>query len=242
MPTAAPDARRCPSPPAVIAVEVFATPKVSPSAKLVFPATVTSLVGTPTASLWSVASPPQFANLLSVPGVAGTPLDIPSLGINAGTLPPRETLVFRLTASNSNGAASADVTVRVSGAPYGPAGPGSAGAIAVSPASGFGLETPFAITATGWDDTDQPLQYSFSYTILGAAAGPPVVVASFGPAPFATATLPAGLPAANYTVNVTVLVRNAYGAVADPVSKPVQAIPKRPTTTNPNPICPNLNF
>ena len=215
---------------------MFATPKVSPSEKLVFPATVTSLVGTPTATLWSVASPPQYSGLLSVPGVAGTPLNLPSLVINPGTLPPRETLVFRLTASNAAGAASADVTVRVSGAPYGPSRPGSSGAITVAPAFGFGLDTPFSIVASGWQDTDLPLQYSFSYTILGAAAGPPVTVASYSPAPFATATLPAGLPAANYTLNVTVLVKNAYGAVADPVSVPVQAgLPPNP---NPQPSTP----
>ena len=99
---------------------------------------------------WSITSPASLAGFLATPGVAGTPLSSPSLVINAGGLPPRQTLTFRITAADAGGSATADIVVPVSGAPYGAGGPGSVGGLSVTPSSGFGLNTTFRMVATGW--------------------------------------------------------------------------------------------
>ena len=165
------------------------------------------------------------AQWLASPGVAGTPLSSQSLVLLPGALPPRSTVIFRISASDSGGASSADVAVPVAGPPHGPQGPGSLGALSVSPLVGVGLSTVFTIAASGWADdaASLPLAYSFSYAAAGAAsagAGSSTAqtLTSFHPAAALSATLPAGAAASGSVVNVSVTVMNAAGVVAPPVS------------------------
>ena len=119
-----------------IALQALSAPKVSPSAKLVLAATVTSASSSALTTGWSVVSPPQLAGTAWLASAAGTPLSSQSLVINAGKLPPRQTVLFRITATDAGGTATADVAVPVSGAPYGPGGPGTTGNISISQSVG----------------------------------------------------------------------------------------------------------
>ena len=135
----------------VIALWALSAAKVSPTEKLVLRSSVVSQTPDTLSTLWSVVSPASLASsFLAAPGVAGVPLSSQSLVINAGSLPARQTITFRITAIDSGGNSSADIAVPVSGTPYGPAGPGSLGKITVSPSSGNGLKTAFVLAAVGW--------------------------------------------------------------------------------------------
>ena len=84
----------------------------------------------------------------------------------------------------------------------------------------YGLNTSFAMTATGWDDTDLPLSYSFAYSSPRAGATS-VMLSALRPDPTASATLPAGDEADGHILLVSVLCQNAFGAISAPVSIPV---------------------
>ena len=205
----------------VISVTPPPVAKVNPSAKVTVLATVTSVAPATRATNWSVVAPAAFAGLLAQPGVALTPASSPSLVIAPGALPPRTSLTLRLTATDVDGTSTADVTLVVSGTPYGTAGgPGTLGGFTVSPAHGYGLQTRFTLAAGGWADADLPLLYSFSYAVSGGSAnGSSVLLTPFSPSPTAVVTLPAGTPDGGYAVLVTASVQNSAGAVA--VAAPV---------------------
>lgn len=204
------------SSPPVISVEGLTAAKVNPTAKLTLRASVASAFPGSLVTAWSVASPPDLANFLARPGVAGTPLSSPSLVINAGSLPPRSTLVLRLSASDAGGRSEAEIAVPVSGTPTGPSGaPGTKGAITASPPSGLGLTTPFTLRCNGWTDTDLPLTFAFGYTIGGSSATR-TFLSDFKPSSeLSGALLPAGDPTSGYAVSVFCLVQNSFGAVAE---------------------------
>ena len=227
----------------LIALQALSAAAVNPTAKNVFAAAVTSAFDaksaardpsfTPTLSTrWSVVSPPGLAGLLSQPGVAGSPLSSQSLVVNAGTLPPRTTVVLRLTATDGGGNVSADLSVPVSGAPFGPGGPGSTGGLVVSPTHGYGLNTSFTLTAFNWSDTALPLAYSFSYTVAGSTAAP-VILSAFAPFPSAVVTLPAGAEAGGHVINVQAVAQNSFGVASVPVSFPVMVTWDPATLANP---------
>ena len=135
----------------VIALQALSAAKVSPTEKLVLRSSVVSQTPATLRTLWSVVAPASLAGtFLAAPGVAGVPLSSQSLVINAGSLPARQTVTFRITATDSGGSSSADIAVPVSGTPYGRAGPGSLGTITISPSSGNGLKTTFTLAAGGW--------------------------------------------------------------------------------------------
>eukprot|EP00003_Mantamonas_plastica_P018528 TRINITY_DN302_c0_g2_i1.p1 TRINITY_DN302_c0_g2~~TRINITY_DN302_c0_g2_i1.p1 ORF type:complete len:1333 (-),score=434.12 TRINITY_DN302_c0_g2_i1:50-3820(-) len=83
----------------------------------------------------------------------------PNLVIKAGALQPQE-YVFRLTATDVNGAAYAVSKIVVNAPP-------SSGSVSVSPASGIELNTTFTLSANGWSDApeDGPFTYSFGYQV-----------------------------------------------------------------------------
>lgn len=203
-----------------VSIQGLATAKVTPSQKLTLWATATSAVPGAVSTMWSVASAdgaPGFS--LVSPGVAGTPLTSTSLVINEKQLPASSTVTFRLTATDAvGGVASAEIAVPVSGVPSGLAG-AARGGCAVSPSEGFGLTTPFTVSAPGWTDTDLPLTYAFAYTVDGLSQ-PATTLVDFKPdSSVAGLLLPAGDASGDFTLRVTCSVQNAFGAVA--VSDPV---------------------
>lgn len=217
----------------VITVQALGAAKVNPAAKLTLRASVSSFFPDTLSTVWSVVSPPEFTGLLALPGVAATPLSSQSLVINAGSLPPRQTVVFRLSASDRGGSSAAEIAVPVSGAPTGVGGR-PLGDISVSPSSGFGLNTSFAVTASGWfEGDDGPLQYAFQYTVAGVDA-PPVALLDFRPQSSAAGVqLPAGDPAGGGVVNVAVVVRNAFGATAVSAPAAVKVVWDNAVLTDP---------
>lgn len=159
----------------VITIVGIAAVLFDPAEKLTLRATVASAYGLPGLSTavstrWSVVSPPELTDLLSRPGVSGTPLSSQSLVVSAGSLPPRTTVVFRLTAADAGGSTSADVSVSVAGTPTGLAGQ-ALGGCSVSPPVGSGLNTSFSVAAAGWVDTgSEPLAFAFAYSVVGLDA------------------------------------------------------------------------
>ena len=117
---------------------------------------------------------------------------------------------------------SANITVPVSGSPYGAGGLSTRGSLAVSPSSGLGLSTAFTLSASDWFDTDLPLQYSFAYSIAGNNGSDSFPLVTFGPQSSVSVTLPAGLEAGGYMVNVQVQAQNVFGVVSPPVVVPVK--------------------
>lgn len=101
---------------------------------------------------WSLAAAPASLAAFSLADASAVPLSSASLVLRPGVLPPRSSVVLRLTATDpgSNAAAEATVTVTTANAPRGTGGR-QRGTIAVAPASGgFGLETNFTLSASGW--------------------------------------------------------------------------------------------
>lgn len=210
------------SSPPVISIDRLTAEKVNPAQKLTLRASVASSFPATLVVAWTVASsPPGLADLLTRPGVAGTPLSSPSLVINADTLPPRSTLVLRLSATDAGGSSVGDVTVPVSDAPTGVAGDGSKGSLSVSPPSGTGLTTPFTLSCGGWTDTDLPLSYAFAYIVPGIGGQQQrTLLGDFKPSSeLPGVLLPAGDPSRDNVVSVICLVQNSFGALAesDPV-------------------------
>lgn len=196
----------------------------NPADKLTLLAAVESADPGSVSTMWSVVSPPGLRGLLAAPGVAATALTSQSLVVNPNSLPPRTTVVLRLTAVDGGGGqAQADVTVPVSGAPTGLGGR-PRGNCAVTPGQGSGLQTVFTLSADNWTDTDLPLSYSFAYEVLpettGAAAPVRVPLQDFRPQSSASFLLPAGLPGGNYAVRVLCAVQNAFGVSAEVPAQP----------------------
>lgn len=213
----------------VISVQALGFAKANPAAKLVVRATVASAFPETLTTQWSLAAAAAggggggLAPGLALASAATTPLTSPSLVLAAGALAPRSTAVFRLTATDRGGTATADVAVPVSGNPTG-AGGAPKGTLTVTPRSGVGLTTQFTLSAANWTDTDLPLSYSFAFAAAGGAssssAAPPTTLRDFSPQSTAAGVLlPAGTPAGQYVLYVFCVVQNAAGAVT--VSDPV---------------------
>ena len=223
----------------VVAIAGLPAPQVDPSAKLALLATVT-LIGAavaPPAALtatWSVTSAPPGTPPLNLtdPQTVLSAAGSVSLVLAPGVLRPGP-YVFRLDAALSPagtaalgdaGAGSATVLVAVAAPPSGLGGPGTLGALTVSPARGIALNTTFSAATSGWltAPPQGPLQYRFSYLVPGSGAagtgGNDAILAPFNPSPAATFTLPAGVTAGGI-VTVRCLVQNAAGVAA---SAPLQ--------------------
>ena len=101
------------------------------------------------ATVTDVAKPFLKASV-PVASVAGNTALLPLASLTAGY-----EYTFRLTATDSDGQAAASTVVVVMNE-----APGS-GSLAVSPTTGFALETAFEFAALGWVDADLPLNFAF---------------------------------------------------------------------------------
>lgn len=163
----------------VISVQGLSQSKVNPLDKLTLIASVDSASPTTLRTNWTVVGPPALLDLLSRPGVAGTDLSSQSLVILPGSLPPKSTVQFRISAADSRGSSSADISVPVSGVPIGLGKP--LGDISVTPVSGFGMNTSFTATCSDWIDEDLPLTYGFAYNVSGGDGGGFVALRDYKP-------------------------------------------------------------
>jgi len=176
---------------------------VDPGAAVTLAAVVSSL-GAPTL-LWSQA--------LGAPlNLTGLARGYAALTLPPGSLSPGGRYAFRLDAADASGAATAYVTLQAMELPAG-------GTIAVSPATGAALSTPFTLTTAGWTDGNVnaagqsmqlPLAYAFWYTLARAdgTAGLPVLLSGQSGPSVAGVLLPQG------KVTLYAAARNSLGGAA----------------------------
>jgi hypothetical protein len=196
------------APPPVVGA-IAATPSaspVNPSSRLTLSASgVSSSVNASSLTLqWSLVSGPSLE--LSDTTKVGTSLTSATLGLLPGALSPGGVYVFKLSATDANGEASARITITVARLP-------TNGVLSVLPTSGMALATPFTLLTSGWTDananaTGAPLSYIFSYTIQDRAGEASILTEYSDNATLAGVLLPAG------TINVQVSARNALGGVS----------------------------
>jgi hypothetical protein len=188
-------------PPTVGAIAASPAGLVNPSTQLILSSAVISYAADSLRLQWSVVSAPAPLTLTADMAPASSVLGLP-----AGTLQPGGAYVFQLVAVDTNGQASATVSLTVMGVPVG-------GTLTVSPTNGTQLSTPFALSTAGWSDSNAagaglPLTYMFRYVMAGAA-GELVVLSDYSAASnVSNVLLPAGL------VQMQVLARNVLGGVA----------------------------
>ena len=97
--------------------------------------------------------------------------------------------------------------------------PPKGGMCDVTPKTGEELDTIFTFSCSGWQDEHQPLTYEMFYSHLNKSEEDPVsslngVLFFFGPSLAShRAILPVGKKENNYSVNVVVIIRDAYGEV-----------------------------
>ena len=99
--------------------------------------------------------------------------------------------------------------------------PPRGGSCDVTPKTGEGLDTIFTFSCSGWQDEHQPLTYEMFYSHPNKSLEHPVsslngVLFFFGPSLESyRAILPMGKEENNYSVNVAVIIRDAYGEYVD---------------------------
>jgi hypothetical protein len=139
------------------------------------------------------------------------------------TLPSPGNAMFTLTfAPNTGQNVSTEITVSTNGPPVN-------GFLSCSPRSGTMMATPFALTASQWQDEDLPLSFEFSLSVDSLSSSSSVVVIrSRSESPFTRATLPSGLQSSNYSVTLIVQVFDSLGMssiAADAVRVEPSALP-----------------
>ena len=105
-----------------------------------------------------------------------------------------------------------DVRLAVNAPPVG-------GYAVVSPSSGYGLSTAFAMSTTGWtDDADgYPLAFNFAYQLSPYKGA--LILSVISPLPYTSSPLPPGLITETKVVTVFASVYDAYGATANASTK-----------------------
>lgn len=99
--------------------------------------------------------------------------------------------------------------------------PPKGGSCDVTPKTGEELDTIFTFSCSGWQDDHQPLTYEMFYSHPNKSEEYPVsplneVLFFFGPSLEShRAILPTGKKENNYSVNVTIVIRDAYGEYVD---------------------------
>lgn len=99
--------------------------------------------------------------------------------------------------------------------------PPKGGSCDVTPNTGEELDTIFTFSCSGWQDEHQPLTYEMFYSHPNKSEEYPVsplngVLFFFGPSLEShRAILPTGKKENNYSVNVTIVIRDAYGEYVD---------------------------
>jgi hypothetical protein len=203
----------------LIRIAQLGAAKVSPDAKLVLRANVTSHATDASLALaWTIFAAPAGARALT--DVAATPLTQPTLVLTPGALVAGATYTFMLSARDSNGESAAKISVPVAARPAG-------GSLAVSRATGAALTDSFTLNTSGWlaneDVPGSELQYAFSYSVEGVSAV--VMLQDFGPASWASTLLPAG------NITFDVVARNAFGVLSDPAAPVTTSAIVSPVTT-----------
>lgn len=178
---------------------------INPSRRSSVLATVSSSAPASTlTTTWSVVSGPPLD--LTDPSVVATPVSSVGLVFLPNALTPGSVHVLRLTASDANGVGFADVTLPVASTPWSPAG-APPPTVSVSPPAGTALVTDFTVSTAGWDPAGGSLEYQVSYLVVGGG-GAPVTVSTFKPqAAIQNVTLPAGVAAGNFTVQMSVVAK-----------------------------------
>lgn len=99
--------------------------------------------------------------------------------------------------------------------------PPNGGSCDVTPKTGEELDTIFTFSCSGWQDEHQPLTYEMFYSHPNKSEEDPVsplsgVLFFFGPSLESyRAILPMGKEENNYSVNVAVIIKDAYGEYVD---------------------------
>lgn len=99
--------------------------------------------------------------------------------------------------------------------------PPKGGSCDVTPKTGEELDTIFTFSCGGWQDEYQPLTYEMFYSHPNKSEEYPVsplngVLFFFGPSLEShRAILPTGKKENNYSVHVTIVIRDAYGEYVD---------------------------
>ena len=88
--------------------------------------------------------------------------------------------------------------------------PPQGGSMAVSPSSGFEVQTAFLFKAAGWKDKDLPLRFLFSYLTAQNHSLATESASEYNDS--ATSLLPAGSSNADYAINCSVRVTDSYSA------------------------------
>jgi len=194
----------------IVAVQGLSTAAVLASQRVVLYATVSSRNPASLATTWSVTPAAGSPALnLSSPLVAATPTTSRSFVLLPNVLKPGASYTFRLTATDSDGTAYAQLPLAVASSPRGLGGAAS-GALSVLPASGIALQDNFMLTASAWAG-DAPLAFSFLYSVDGTNF---IALTDFQPLASINVTLPPGSAAAGNSLSLRVLVRSAVGAVS----------------------------
>ncbi|KAK3233211.1 hypothetical protein CYMTET_56479 [Cymbomonas tetramitiformis] len=199
--------------------------KVNPSIKLALPSTVSSVrEGSVVALDWALAAASNTTpslDLLSPDVLLSESIHGTILVLQPNSLAPLGRYLVTLTATVEDGAyGSASLLLVVNQEPQG-------GHLHVSPLEGVALETSFVLATAAWEDDDLPLEYLFTYTVIGetghvssstsTASGEEVVLALYGPATTLQMALPeAGAEEADFMAEVLVYARDVYGAVGGP--------------------------
>ncbi|ETW01090.1 hypothetical protein, variant [Aphanomyces invadans] len=133
--------------------------RVNPTARVMLTASVESLY--PYTTMWSQDQGDLVLSSRnsSVGSVTLSPFVFPlstmQNAIAANTLTPGKTYIFRLTATDSNGAQGfGTVSITVNSPP-------TPGTLTISPPIGMAIQDQFTLRCENWSDEDQPLQYSF---------------------------------------------------------------------------------
>lgn len=196
--------------PMVTIQSVFASP-LSNSGALVLKGSVVAPAGCN--SLWTVSDSSLDLSTASLVAprssvAGGTVATNVYLSLMANSLPVASTLVFSLTCSDSTNpslVAAASVTLTTNSPP-------SPGHFLVTPSSGYGFATKFAMEATYWSDTDIPLSYEFGFISSSSVASVGSVVQSKSASTSTQTYLSAGLASANYSLSTTLQVFDSLGS------------------------------
>lgn len=135
--------------------------------------------------------------------LASTPLNSPSLVINANTLIPGRRYCLNASIANFVDSCSGfskwcfATTVIPTG-----------GSCTANPLSGVSLQQYFVFSCTSWEDENQPLLYEFMTTTVQGL----VTTLSYGYLPVVEMTLPPGEASKNYFLTVDVFITSTSGS------------------------------
>ncbi|CAK4384748.1 unnamed protein product [Aphanomyces euteiches] len=192
----------------IVKIEASLT-RVNPSTKVLFSSSVTSLY--PYKTMWSQD---QGDLVLSGNGTNSTssfllPLSNMQNALSPNVLTPGKTYIFRLTATDSNGAQGfGTVTITVNSPP-------TPGTFRITPLVGTAIVDQFTLLCENWSDQDQPLQYSFYKVDSVTGSLVPLVASQTLPSAQTRLYISSNTTNTNETVQVLAMVTDALGATTN---------------------------